>query len=231
MTTTGPYRSHADLGGRPNAEPIAVHEPEDERFHAAWEARALAVTLAMGATGEWNIDMSRAARETLPGYAQLSYYQVWIAALEALLAERNLAGAAELAAAQARPPARPVARVLAAADVAAALARGSPTVRPSTSPARYAVGDAVRMRSGAAPHHTRRPAYTWGRAGRVVQVHAPHVFADANARGLGEQPQWLYAVEFDGRELWGDAADAGHRVRVDAWESYLEPAAAPAAEP
>jgi len=51
-----------------------------------------------------------------------------------------------------------------------------------------------------------------------------HVFADANAQGLGEQPQWLYTVVFDGRELWGETAEARLRVSIDAWEPYLEPA-------
>ena len=53
-------------------------EPDEPPFHAAWEARALAVTLAMGATGSWNIDMSRAARETLPDYDELDYYRIWL---------------------------------------------------------------------------------------------------------------------------------------------------------
>jgi nitrile hydratase len=29
---------------------------------------------------------------------------------------------------------------------------------------------------------------------------------------------------FEGSELWGDEAQAGQRVSVDAWDSYLEPA-------
>ena len=77
------------------------------RFHAAWEARALAVTLAMGATGNWNLDMGRAARESLPDYAALSYYQIWIAALEMLLLERGLVSRDELAAGRAVTPPLP----------------------------------------------------------------------------------------------------------------------------
>jgi len=42
----------------------------------------LALTLAMGTTGLWNIDASRAARETLADYRELSYYQIWLAGLE-----------------------------------------------------------------------------------------------------------------------------------------------------
>ena len=63
------YLSHADLGGQSGFGPI-VPQPEGEVFHAAWEARVLALTLAMGATGSWNLDMARSARETLPFYAE-----------------------------------------------------------------------------------------------------------------------------------------------------------------
>ena len=31
-----------------------------------------------------------------------------------------------------------------------------------------------------------------------------HVFPDAVTTGHGEDPQWLYTVVFDGRELWGE---------------------------
>ena len=37
-----------------------------------------------------------------------------------------------------------------------------------------------------------------------------------------EDPQWLYTVRFEGRELWGEAADPTLKMSVDAWEPYLE---------
>ena len=74
------YATHADLGGQAGHGRV-VPEPEDLRFHEDWERSALALVLAMGATGSWNLDTSRAARETLPDYARLSYYQIWLAAL------------------------------------------------------------------------------------------------------------------------------------------------------
>jgi nitrile hydratase len=218
------YQSHADLGGRPNAQPVRP-EPESEIFHADWEPRALAVTLAMGATGSWNIDMSRAARETLPDYAQSSYYRIWIGALEKLLAERGLVTADELAAGRALHPSKPVARVLRADMVLAVLAKGSPTERPATTPARFQEGDKVRTRAQQVDHHTRLPGYARGKRGVIESVQGLHVFADAHAQGLGEQPQWLYRVAFSGRELWGDGAAPGLSVALDAWENYLEPAA------
>ena len=217
------YITHADLGGRPNHEPI-VSEPEDERFHASWEPRALALTLAMGATGAWNIDMSRAARETLPDYEDLGYYQIWLEALERLLEERGLATADEIAAGRPLVPPRPVARVLHAGDVATALAKGSPTERAASVPARFAIGARVRMRPQAPDHHTRLPAYVRGHVGTIEKVHGAHVFADTHAQGLGENPQWLYNVVFDEAELWPDRPPQGLRVSVDAWEPYLEPA-------
>lgn len=217
------YTTHADLGGRDGFGRVAP-EPEDTPFHADWEARALAVTLAMGATGEWNIDQSRSARETLPAYAELSYYQIWIGALERLLSERGLVSPGELATAQSLHAPRRVARVLHAAEVSAALAKGSPTERTATVPARFAIGDRVRTRASAAPHHTRLPGYARGHVGTIERVHGTHVFADAHAQGLGEQPQWLYGVAFNAQELFGESAAQGLRVAIDAWEPYLAPA-------
>jgi len=215
------YTTHADLGGREGFGRV-VPEPEGELWHAAWEPKALALTLAMGATGSWNIDASRSARETLPDYAALSYYQIWLAALARLMIERGLVTEGELAEAQVHLAPKPLARLLRAADVPAVLARGSATERPATTAARFAVGDRVRTRAGRVDHHTRLPGYAAGRVGTVERVHGTHVFADTNAQGLGEQPQWLYAVRFDGRELWGDEAQPGLSVSIDAWDDYLE---------
>ena len=218
------YVTHADIGGQPGHGAV-VPEPEGELWHAPWEPRALAVTLAMGATGAWNIDMSRAARETLPDYARLSYYEIWMQALEKLLFERGLAGADELSAGRALRAGPEGPKLLRAADVAAALAKGSPTERAPVTEARFTVGDAVRTYAGEVPHHTRLPRYARGRRGHVQAVRGMHVFADAHALGRGEQPQWLYTVAFDGRELWGDEPGAaGLAVSIDAWEPYLEPA-------
>jgi len=216
------YLSHADLGGKSGFGPIA-QEPEGEHFHAAWEARVLALTLAMGATGSWNIDMSRAARETLPNYLALSYYEIWLAALQKMLEERGMLQADELAAARALHPAPPVQRILQAGKVAQVLATGSPSERATTAPPQFRVGQAVRAWSGPVPHHTRLPGYVRGKCGVIERVHGMHVFADANALGHADPARWLYTVVFDGATLWGDPA-SDVQVSVDAWEPYLEPA-------
>jgi nitrile hydratase len=217
------YESHADIGGRDGYGRV-VPEPEHERFHAEWERGSLALVLAMGATGEWSLDTSRRVRETLPQYASLAYYELWTAALERLLVERALVTEDELAAGRMLQPARAIRSVLRASDVAAVLARGSPTARPASQPARFAVGDRVRTKATEVAHHTRLPRYARGKVGLIEKCHGVHVFADTNAHDRGEQPQWLYTVAFDARELWGDEAAQRLTVSIDAWEPYLEPA-------
>lgn len=216
------YRSHADLGGEPIAAPV-VAEPEAVSFHNRWEPRVLALTLAMGATGSWNIDMTRAARETLPDYRELDYYRIWFGALCRLLLTHGLVTAEELDAGRSLLPPRAVPRVLAAAKVATVLASGAPTERPRALPPRFTIGERVRTRREAAPHHTRLPGYARGRIGTVESLHGAHVFADAHAHGRGEQPEWLYTVVFDEAELWGERTPAQRlAVSIDAWEPYLE---------
>ena len=217
------YVTHADLGGQTGFGAV-VPEPEGELFHASWEPRVLAMTLAMGATRSWNIDMSRAARETLPAYLNLSYYQIWLAGIEKLMAERGQVLPDEVEAGQMLYPPVPVARVLAAAQVPAALALGSPTLRPQAAPPRFAIGQRVRTQAGQASHHTRLPGYARGKSGVIARLHGCHVFADPHAQGLGEAPEHLYTVVFTGEELWGVAAAPGVQVSVDAWQPYLEPA-------
>ncbi|HEU0060312.1 MAG TPA: nitrile hydratase subunit beta [Hyphomicrobiaceae bacterium] len=212
-----------DMGGMMGFGPV-VAEQDEPVFHAAWERRAFALTLAMAGPGGWNIDQSRAARESLhpAQYLAKSYYEIWLAGLEKLMAERGLITAEEIAAGASLEPGKPVTRVLAAARVESVLARGRPTERAALTPAGFQVGERVRARNLHPTGHTRLPRYVRGHVGRVTHVHGAHVLPDAHAAGLGEDPQWLYTVRFAAQELWGEAADRTASVAVDAWESYLE---------
>lgn len=214
-----------DLGGQMGFGPINP-EKDEPYFHAEWEKRALALTLAMGATGQWNIDTSRHARETLhpAEYLAKSYYDVWITGLEKLMRARNLVTDDELRTGRMTEAPKPVARILKAGDVAAALARGGPCAREITAPPRFAAGQKVRTKNINPTGHTRLPRYARGKIGVIELVHGGFVFPDTNAHGEGENPQWLYTVTFTGPALWGDGADEMLAVSIDAWESYLEPA-------
>jgi nitrile hydratase subunit beta len=212
-----------DMGGVAWSGPVRP-EPDEPVFHAEWERRAFAMTLAMAMPGGWNIDMSRFARENRPpdDYLGMSYYEIWLAGLEQLMLQRHLVEADEIAAGAALHPAKPVARTLSADGVTAMLHRGGPTERAATQPAAFAVGDRVRARDIHPSTHTRLPNYVRGHVGRIEAVRGVHVFPDSNASGDGENPQWLYTVSFDGAELWPDAADPALEVTVDAFEPYLE---------
>jgi len=218
-----PYVSHADIGGRSGFGPV-VPEPEGAVFHAAWEPRVHAVTLALGATGSWNLDIARSARETLPDYLNLTYYEIWLSGLEKLLIGKRLVTPDELTAGCMQQAPDPVARVLKADQVAAVLAKGAPTKRAPANPARFSPGQRVRARATPAEYHTRLPGYVRGKTGVIERVLGAHVFADSHARGLGEDPQWLYTVVFDAAELWGSEATPGDSVSFDAWQPYLEAA-------
>ena len=213
----------ADLGGMMGFGPV-VPEPEGELFHAEWERRVLAVTLAAGAMGRWTIDESRHVRESIPPaeYLTSSYYAIWLRGLEDLLVAHGLVSRDELAAGRAAGPGEP-AKVLHTGDVAPALAAGTPYTREMATSARFAAGDRVRTRTMHPRGHTRLPRYARGHTGTVVAVRGGYVLPDRNAHGAGEQPEWLYTVRFDARELWGDDADPTSTVDIDAWESYLEP--------
>jgi nitrile hydratase subunit beta len=210
-----------DLGGAMGFGPVAP-EPDEPVFHAAWERRIFALTLAMGATGQWNLDMTRSARESLPPlqYLGSSYYRIWWLALERLLKERLLVSEQELADGVLRAPSVPGVNRLCADRVRPVLERGTPTLRQSVVPAIFCVGDPVLTRRMNPPGHTRLPRYARGRRGTVMACHGAHVYPDAHAAGLGEQPQWLYTVQFDARELWGEETTAD-AVCVDCWEPYL----------
>jgi nitrile hydratase len=211
-----------DMGGMQVFGAVAP-EADEPRFHHEWERRAFALIVAMGATGTWNIDQSRQAREGLPPaeYLASSYYEIWLAGLLRLMTERGLVTAEETASGRMAMAPRPLARRLSASDVTATLGRRASTQRTAATTARFAPGDAVRTRNVHPAGHTRLPRYCRGKPGTIVAVHGVHVFPDSNARGEGESPQWLYTVRFDARDLWG-ADTTASAVYVDCFEPYLE---------
>jgi nitrile hydratase beta subunit len=211
-----------DMGGMHGFGPVAP-ERDEPVFHTDWEGRVLALNRAMGYARLWNIDESRAAIEALPPavYLTRSYYEKWLLRLEQLLLERGLLDADEMAAGHALRPGKPLSRKLEAANVAAALTRGSYGREPR-APARFKAGDRVRTKNINPVTHTRLPRYARGHVGTVECVRGCHVFPDSVAIGQGENPQWLYTLRFDGRELWGERCDPNLTVSIEAFEPYLE---------
>jgi nitrile hydratase len=215
-----------DLGGTHGHGQVEP-EPNEPVFHDEWERRAFALTLAMAMPGQWNIDMSRFARENRPPlqYLSMSYYEIWLAGLEVLMKERGLVADDEIVSGHPLRLVKPVKRILSPGDVLKVLHRGGPTERDTDTKPAFKAGDRVRAKNINPLTHTRLPRYVRGHLGVIDRVIGCQVFPDSNASGKGEDPHWLYTVRFDGDELFGPDGDPTVKVSVDAWEPYLEKAA------
>ena len=81
-------RGHHDIGGLAGAGAI------DRAEHALsdWEILADAVNQALGARGIKRTDEMRRAREEMDSaaYRDMSYYERWIASIEAILIEKKI---------------------------------------------------------------------------------------------------------------------------------------------
>lgn len=212
-----------DLGGMDGFGPVRA-EPDEPPFHERWEGRVLAMQRAMGYTGIWNIDQSRASIEALPPveYLTNSYYKKWFAGLEHRLELNGLVDADEIAAGRSLRAGKKLARTFTAADVA--LMKRGEYARPANAKPRFSRGDRVHTRNLNPVTHTRLPRYARGKTGTVEFIRGCHVFPDSAAVDGSENPQWLYTIVFTARALWGEDADPGNAVSIEAFEPYLEPA-------
>jgi nitrile hydratase beta subunit len=218
-----------DMGGRFGDGPVVPDVAGAPVFETDWHARALAVTLACGALGKWNIDVSRHARERLSpkDYSRFSYYEKWISALADLLVDTGVLTREDLLGKGGDALHALASRALRADAVAATLAKGGPANRDSDIAPQFVVGDAVRTRhpGGSAlidGGHTRLPDYAVGARGRIMLHHGAHVLPDSSAHGLGEAPEPLYAVAFKASELWAHPEHPSDEVILDLWQSYLQ---------
>jgi nitrile hydratase beta subunit len=237
-----------DMGGRTEFFGPVPYDPGEPYFHADWERRVFGNTFfaqSLLNPGGPNIDAARWAMEQLPREQYLApYYWRWLGGLERQLEQKGWLRPGEVEArVEGRPgePGRrraPKARTAIIARTLRALIR--PTLprwicaqvlprligggRPSLRRPLFRVGEPVRVRSEQASGHTRQPGYVTGKSGRIVAHHGAARFADAHAVGRRSRPQHTYTVGFEGRELWGDAAEPGTEVLVELFEPYLEPA-------
>jgi nitrile hydratase subunit beta len=221
-----------DLGGMHGFGPVVI-EPDEPVFHAEWERRAFALTLAMGAWRRWSLDMSRSAREQLPAaeYLATSYYEHWLWGLERLLEEHGFLTGAETrqriqegASGAARAGGELQPGVLRPDGVPRLLQNRRAARLNDPVPPKFKAGDGVVSRNMNPAGHTRIPRYVRGRRGVIDRDHGVFIFPDTHAAGLGQKPQHVYAVRFAARELWGSEAHPYDAIYVDLWDDYLDPA-------
>ena len=80
-----------DVGGRLDFGAIET-AAEPEGFHHEWEARVFAINRLFLKRGTYNLDEFRYAVESLDPtiYAEASYYERWLLAIEALLRSKGV---------------------------------------------------------------------------------------------------------------------------------------------
>lgn len=189
-----------DMGGS-HAFGDTLTERDEGVFHEDWEARAFVIASLYIGAGCANTDQFRHAIERLDPEAYIGdgYFGRWLGATELMVAD-----------ADGEPTPGVYTDHTAARDIDA-------------SPA-FGVGDPVRTKDHNPPGHTRLPGYVRNRVGTVELLQGGWVLPDTHAHHEGECPEHVYAVRFDGEELWGADAEPGTSVTVDLFESYLEPA-------
>jgi nitrile hydratase subunit beta len=81
-----------DMGGQTGFGPVPVSEDGEPAFSADWEARVYALAALLRRRGLFNDDELRDAIERLPpaDYLAASYYERWLAAIEALVDRRGV---------------------------------------------------------------------------------------------------------------------------------------------
>lgn len=213
-----------DLGGLTGFGPVLADKSEPV-FHADWQRRIFALNMAsLAFLGP--VDRARHAIERMSSleYLTTGYYEHWIAAIVTMAKDLGYVTDREIATGQVGHR-KPVPHPAPGAAMIEGLIRGGmPANRDDrrTKPA-IELGAKVRARNIEITGHTRLVRYVRGKFGVVTALHGSHVFPDTVAHDKGEQPQPLYTVRFEAKELWGDNVTRRDCVYIDLWESYLEP--------
>lgn len=213
-----------DMGGMHGFGPI-VHLTDEPAFYAEWESRVRGMSnVCFGRY--FNGDAFRYGIERMEPahYLSTPYYERWLASLATNLIEGGFLTAAEWDARTELLGQQPDVTLPHPDPASVQLPPPANVSVPRLIP-RFAIGDEVMTRNVQPRGHTRLPRYTRGKRGVIQLIHGTEVFPDTNAHYLGEDPQVVYNVRFDGRDLWGESAEPGTVVSIDLWESYLEPVA------
>jgi nitrile hydratase len=155
-------------------------------------------------------------------YLRMSYYERWLARLEAQVVRYGFASKDEMdtgkPATGSEKATPPFTEATSSRWMSSGIASShDPAVRPL-----FRVGQRVRARNMHPTGHTRLPRYARGKVGVVTRDHGVYIFPDTNAHFQGEKRQHVYSVRFTARELWGEQAKPKDTVVVDLWDDYLE---------
>ena len=205
---------------------------EKRVFVEDWETRIFGIHVALMAlrSDEWTWgDLRQSAEAMNPlAYFQYRYYEKWLGGITAHLLDRGYFTPKELSAATARfdddTSATLPERAEPAIDeqVIRYLRQGSSPRRGPATPA-YALGDTVTVADPPAADHTRLPGYLRGHQGTVERIFEGNYayFFSTGPDGIGD-PQAVYLVRFEPREIWGERAEANAGpLYAELYEAYL----------
>jgi nitrile hydratase subunit beta len=209
-----------DLGGVQGFGPIAHTINTDSYkpvFKQDWEH--LGYTLLFFGVEHlkvFSVDEARHAVERIEFRQQAgtAYYERYVIATASLLVEHGVLTQRELN------------EALGAHFQLSTPARSSGRPAPLADRPPFGVGDRVTVRDEYVAGHIRVPSYVRGKTGVVLhRTTQKWPFPDSIGHGHTDAAiQPTYHVEFNVKDLWGDAADDG-QVVVDLFESYLDKAA------
>ncbi|MET7525267.1 nitrile hydratase subunit beta [Streptomyces sp900116325] len=214
----------ADMGGTEGWGPTHPPRADEAVFPEPWQGRAFALTRSSIQLAGLNVDAFRHAIERLDPTAYLAdgYFGRWLNAAELILAESAIlaptaiqARARNLRGEQVEEPPIPEPTKPGYAPTA----KGS--LRTIDAAPAFAEGERVRAKNMSPTGHTRLPGYVRGHAGVVALIQPASVLPDTNAHFQGENPEYVYSVRFDSRELWGAEAEP-FTLTIEMFESYLE---------
>ncbi len=223
-----------DMGGMQGAGPIAP-EHDEPVFHEQWEKEVFAMQIAASGQGLYSGAEFRHAIERMNWvhYLESSYYEHWLTAIETLLREKGIISSEELEARVKQVKEHPEAIAnfppsngsdQLASRLEKMVRQGGSTRRETGTAPHFKPGDKVVVRNIHPGGHTRLPRYIRGKRGAIEKVHGSFNLPDANAHGRGKNPESVYTVRFDAREVWGEQAAFRDSIYLDLWESYVEPA-------
>ncbi|MDQ3947269.1 MAG: nitrile hydratase subunit beta [Actinomycetota bacterium] len=212
-----------DMGGMQGFGGLHI-EPDEPVFHEEWHRRVFGMGALAARLSGTNQPAFRHAIERVHPVQYLvdGYYGRWLDGTLNLLIDSGVIarGAVEArvrnrAGEDVEEPPEPT---LSKPDYEAT---GPGSLREVDTPPRFNPGDRVRVKEMHPVGHTRLPHYVRSRTGTVERTRPAQLFPDTHAHFQGENPQHVYAVAFDSRDVWGDDGEPC-TIYVDLYEGYLE---------
>lgn len=230
-------RTAHDVGGEPDT-PMQWEEKQEEQ----WELNTYVTCEALAWRGIWNAEERRRRQNVDIGHAAylgLPYYGRWLLTAARILVDKQYITLTELIdkldevkkreipekkdlkkAANAKPVARSH-----HADHATGV--GDPQCfKGKAGPAKFKVGDKVRIKDLPDVFYTRSPLYTRGAIGTVAVATHESPAPEDEAWDNTDKSEWFYIVRFRQKDLWPEYSDryAQDTLQTEFSERWLEKA-------